>query len=144
MSFSLKAYRTYTSLIKYLVFQGVPVSVRCLSSVLWRSSRVRLCSVALSISESLRESVTFFHNRLKLENHMLYKHSSKKKKRMDTCKINSNFHKLHFLNHIYNFTRVIRIHTMLLMLMSKMLLFLLLFKLKIMYFFPSYITKILF
>ena len=80
MSFSLKAYRTYTSLIKYLVFQGVPVSVRCLSSVLWRSSRVRLCSVALSISESLRESVTFFHKRLKTESHIFYKHSSKKKK----------------------------------------------------------------
>lgn len=52
------------SLIKYLVFQGVPVSVRSLSSVLCRSSKERLCSVALSISDSLRESVTFFHNRL--------------------------------------------------------------------------------
>lgn len=56
-----------TSLIKYLVVQGVPVSVRCLSSALCRSSKARLCSVALSISDSLRESVTSFHNRLKLK-----------------------------------------------------------------------------
>lgn len=57
----------HTSLIKYLVVQGVPVSVRCLSSVLCRSSKARLCSVALSISDSLRESVTSFHNRLQLK-----------------------------------------------------------------------------
>lgn len=51
-----------TSLRKYLVHQGVSVSARSLSSFLCRSSRARLCSVALSMSPSRRDSVTCCHS----------------------------------------------------------------------------------
>lgn len=53
-----------TSLRKYLVHQGVSVSARSLSSFLCRSSRARLCSVALSMSPSRRDSVTCCHSLL--------------------------------------------------------------------------------
>jgi len=50
--------------MKYLVHQGVSVSARSLSSFLCRSSRARLCSVALSMSPSRRDSVTCCHSLL--------------------------------------------------------------------------------
>lgn len=54
-----------TSLSKYLVLQAVSVSARCLSSVLCRSSRILLCSVAFSMSFCRKDSVTCCHRRLK-------------------------------------------------------------------------------
>lgn len=56
--------RKLTSFRKYLVHQGVSVSARSLSSFLCRSSRARLCSVALSMSPSRRDSVTCCHSLL--------------------------------------------------------------------------------